>query len=260
VSGSAPTPAAPTNLIAQAGPAQVKLWWNPSLSATSYNIYRGTTAGGESTTAIATGVTGTTYTDTGRTNGTKYYYKVKAVNFWGAGSYSNEASATPSATATASNIWPNNPTPASTDAGDTTPIEAGVKIRSTVAGKISGIRFYKADTNTGTHVGHLWSSAGTLLGTVTFTGETASGWQTATFATPITISANTTYIASYSDPNGHYSADGAYFLSAGGTNLNLTALQTGVDGNNGVYSTTLGAFPTGSYNATNYWVDVVFTP
>jgi len=69
------------------------LTWTASSGATSYSIYRGTTAGGESTTAIATGITSTSYTNTGLTNGTAYFYKVKAVNSAGTSAYSNEASA-----------------------------------------------------------------------------------------------------------------------------------------------------------------------
>jgi len=95
-SGAPPTvPSAPTGLAATAGNTQVALSWTASSGATSYNVYRGTTAGGESATAVATGVTGTTYTNTGLINGTAYYYKVKAVNSAGTSGYSNEASATP---------------------------------------------------------------------------------------------------------------------------------------------------------------------
>ena len=49
-----------------------------------------------------------------------------------------------------------------------------------VDGTITAIRFYKGPGNTGTHLGSLWTSDGDRLGTVTFTNETASGWQTAT--------------------------------------------------------------------------------
>ena len=90
-------PAAPTGLAATAGNAQVSLTWNASTGATSYNVYRGTAAGGESATAIATGVTGTSYTNTGLTNGTAYYFTVKAVNAGGTSGASNEANATPTA-------------------------------------------------------------------------------------------------------------------------------------------------------------------
>jgi len=90
--GSAPT--APSNLTAAPASGQIALSWNPSSGATSYNVYRGTTAGGESPTPLATGITGTSYTNTGLTNGTAYYYKVAGVNANGAGTQSNEASAT----------------------------------------------------------------------------------------------------------------------------------------------------------------------
>src|SRR4030095_2995351 len=42
-------------------------------------------------------------------------------------------------------------------------------------------------------------------------------------------------------------------------NSPLHALITGLDGLNGVYLYGAGAFPTQSFNASNYWVDVVFT-
>ena len=93
VPGSAP--AAPTGLTATAGNAQVSLSWTASSGATSYNVYRGASSGGEGSTAIATGITATAYTDSSVTNGTAYYYKVAAVNAGGTSPQSNEASATP---------------------------------------------------------------------------------------------------------------------------------------------------------------------
>src|SRR5208283_1152785 len=94
-------PAAPTGLTATAGSGSVTLNWTAPSNATSYNVYRGTSAGGESTTAIATGITATAYSDTGLTNGTKYYYKVAAVNGGGTSALSAEASATPEPSAPA---------------------------------------------------------------------------------------------------------------------------------------------------------------
>ncbi|MGA2085098.1 MAG: fibronectin type III domain-containing protein [Terracidiphilus sp.] len=92
-------PPAPTGLTATAGDAAVALSWTGSAGATSYNVYRGTTTGGESKTPVATGVTTTAYTDTGLTNGQEYFYEVAAVNNAGISPMSNEASATPSASA-----------------------------------------------------------------------------------------------------------------------------------------------------------------
>lgn len=88
-------PAAPTGLSAAAGNAQVALTWNASSGATNYNVYRGSSSGGE--TLLASGVTGTSYTDSGLTNGDNYYYTVTAVNSAGASGFSNEATAWPQA-------------------------------------------------------------------------------------------------------------------------------------------------------------------
>jgi fibronectin type 3 domain-containing protein len=93
--GAAPTitPGAPSGLSAIAARQQVSLSWNATGIATSYNIYRGTTSNGESGTPIRTGVTGSTFTDTGLSSGTTYYYKVTAVDAIGESGASNEASA-----------------------------------------------------------------------------------------------------------------------------------------------------------------------
>src|SRR5215468_6014570 len=60
-------------------------------------------------------------------------------------------------------IWPASAMPTSTVSPDTGSIEVGVKFRSDTAGYVTGVRFYKLSTNTGTHVGNLWSSNGTNL-------------------------------------------------------------------------------------------------
>ncbi len=90
-------PGAPGNLTASAGNALVNLTWQAVSGATSYNVYRGTSTNAQSSTPIATNLTGTTYSNTALTNGTTYFYKVRAVNTAGAGNPSNEASAKPAA-------------------------------------------------------------------------------------------------------------------------------------------------------------------
>jgi fibronectin type 3 domain-containing protein len=105
-------PATPTGLTATAGDAQVTLKWNASSGATSYNIYRSLTPGGEGTTAYKTGVTTISFTDTGLTNGTTYYYEVSAVNSAGESGQSSEASATPQL------VKPATPTGLAAKAGD----------------------------------------------------------------------------------------------------------------------------------------------
>jgi fibronectin type 3 domain-containing protein len=95
----APPPPAPANLSAAAASGQITLSWAASPSATSYDVYVSTSSGAQSATATQTGVKGTSTTVTGLTNGTTYYYVVKAVNADGSSVASNEASATPAAPA-----------------------------------------------------------------------------------------------------------------------------------------------------------------
>jgi hypothetical protein len=123
---------------------------------------------------------------------------------------------------------------------------------------ITGVRFYRAN-NAGTHVGSLWT-ASSLIASATFIGETASGWQQVNFASPVPIAANTTYVVAYSAPNGRYSADTGYFASGGDDFGPLHALSDSEGGGNGVYVYGSSAsFPSQTWGATNYWVDVVFT-
>ena len=110
---AASPPAAPTNLTASAGDQYASLTWTaPAGTGLTYNVYRGTAAGGEGVTPVATGLTATAYVDTGLTDGMAYYYTVKAVNGAGPGSASGEASATPQAVA------PSAPTNLSATAGN----------------------------------------------------------------------------------------------------------------------------------------------
>src|SRR5262249_35700269 len=123
-----------------------------------------------------------------------------------------------------------------------------------------GVRFYKGAGNGGTHTGSLWTSSGTLLQTGTFTNETASGWQTLTFASPVQISANTTYVVSYYDPQGHYSVDEEYFASQVNTPplIGVKANYLTVGQGNGVFNAGGPGFPTQMNDSWSYSVDVIF--
>ena len=231
-------------------PANSRVDYGTSASSLNLNV------------ASATLVTAHSLTLTGLNAGTTYHFRVTSVDAMGNNSTSPAPPGSPANFSQPSfvTIWSSSTTPAVVDGGDSGAVELGMKFRSDLPGLITGVRFYKSAANTGTHRGNLWTTNGTLLGTVTFSNETASGWQQANFATPIPIVANTTYIVSYHAPNGRYSINTNFFTSAGVNNLPLRALQSGVDGPNGVYryGSTSG-FPNSSWNASNYWVDVVFT-
>ncbi len=156
-------------------------------------------------------------------------------------------------------IWGSGATPAAPADPESAELELGVKFQSDVSGWVTKLRFYKGATNTGTHIGSLWTSSGTLLASATYSGETASGWQEVTLATPVAIAANTTYVASYHTTVGHYAVDNGYFATSGVNNPPLRAPATGAVGGNGVFKYGPIGFPAETFNGNNYWVDVVFT-
>ncbi len=250
-------PGAPTGVTAIAKSSAAQLSWTaPSSSGgspiASYRItpYVGSTAQA----ATTTGSSATSASVGGLTNGTAYTFTVAAINGAGPGPDS-----TASAAITPYDTIFDLATPATVDSGDKSAVEVGVKFRSDVAGTISGIRFYKASTNTGTHVGSLWSSSGTLLAQANFSGETETGWQQVKFSSPVAIQANTTYVAGYLAPKGHYSVNGPT-LANGVDNAPLHAIANGVSAN-GIYIYSATArFPTNTFQSSNYWVDVLFTP
>lgn len=143
-------------------------------------------------------------------------------------------------------------TPA-TSTTDGVDYELGTRFTSTSAGQITAIRFYKAANESGTHTGRIWSASGQQLATVVFTGESASGWQQQTLATPLPIAANTEYMVTVNTGNGYYAT------TDGGLGSQITSgdLKT-VVGSNGRYGP-VGSYPTNSWQNSNYFRDVVFT-
>ena len=143
-SGGGNPPPAPTGLSATSGSGNVALGWTGSTGATSYNVYRGTSSGGESSTAIATGLTSATYTDSAVTGGTAYYYKVAAVDASGASALSNEANATPSTALPDLIVTSISWTPTTLTAGSQVVFSCVVKNQGTgptPAGVIIGVQF-----------------------------------------------------------------------------------------------------------------------
>jgi hypothetical protein len=152
-------------------------------------------------------------------------------------------------------IWQNGAPSGAVDAADTSAVNLGLKFQASSSGMITAVRFYKESDNTGSHIGSLWTASGTLLASGMFSGESASGWQELDFSTPVSITANTTYVASYHTNAGHYALT-TNGLASAVTNGPLTALASG-----GVYAYgSSNAFPSNTYNASNYWVDVVYSP
>lgn len=147
-------------------------------------------------------------------------------------------------------------TPQNASTLDIMPIEVGTAFSTSVAGTVTAIRFYKGSGNSGTHTGSLWNSAGTRIAQVTFTNETATGWQTATLPTPVALTPGATYVVSYYAPNGRYSSTPAAL-----TQSRTVGPLTAPGGANGRYRYgSGGGLPNRSWNSTNYFVDVRFRP
>ncbi|MGI2901895.1 N,N-dimethylformamidase beta subunit family domain-containing protein [Tolypothrix sp. VBCCA 56010] len=144
--------------------------------------------------------------------------------------------------------------PSNSNATDGVEYELGMKFRSAQNGQIVAIRFWKAPSESGTHVGKIWSASNTLLASTTFANETASGWQQQALSSPLTISANTTYVVSVNTANTYFviSSQG---LASSVVNGDVSSVA---DGSNGVYGN-VNALPTNSYMSSNYFRDIVFT-
>ncbi len=147
-----------------------------------------------------------------------------------------------------------------------TSMELGMKFKANANGVITGVRFYKHPDNTGTHIGNLWTENGNPLAQVIFSNETASGWQQAALSAPVPVTAGTTYVVSYYNPEGKYSYTSNFFTDnypAGSASMwpvqGIKHEETSPG--NGVFKYNSGTtFPTNSANKTNYFVDVVFMP
>ncbi len=144
-------------------------------------------------------------------------------------------------------------TPVLTGYNDGVSYELGMKFQSSVSGQITAIRYWKDVKESGTHVGHIWSSTGTLLASATFAGETASGWQQQALYHALTISPNTAYVVSVNTTFYVDTVGGLFFPVSNGALISIA------DDDNGLFGRP-GTFPTQSYRQSNYFRDVVFTP
>ncbi|GAB3041709.1 hypothetical protein GCM10027052_24420 [Parafrigoribacterium mesophilum] len=147
------------------------------------------------------------------------------------------------------------PTPA---VSDPTPVELGLRFSPTQRGVVTGVRFFKGPGNDGVHTGSLWSASGKLLAQVDFSGESDTGWQSARFPSPVSVAADTTYVVSYSAPQGHYAATDLYWMYRGRDAGPLRVAGGYGAAPAGVFSFTPGSFPRSTYQQSNYFVDAVF--
>lgn len=155
-------------------------------------------------------------------------------------------------------LFPSDPTPPLTGlpVQDARPgagpfgYEVGVKFTVSSPVSLRAVRFYKSAGETGSHTATLWSSSGTTLATVAFSGESASGWQRQALASPVALTPGTTYVLSVG-LNNRYSIGYGELANA----VTNGPLQSVADGQNGVFALSAGTFPSSSYKSSNYYVD-----
>ncbi len=155
-------------------------------------------------------------------------------------------------TVTAQSIFAANAVPANVNWNDPATVQVGTRFSTSVAGTVTTIRFYKGPTNTGTHTGYLWSATGTLLATVSFPVETASGWQQATLNAPLALTPGIEYRVGLLSTTGMYAVD----LNALATATTSGSLSTPADGGAYIY----GSGFISNTSPHNFWVDVGFVP
>lgn len=143
----------------------------------------------------------------------------------------------------------------------------GVVLKFAVNGSVSKIHIYHAgDTSPTTRSAGIWLQGGTLLGSGTLLNEAVgTGWRDIVLSSPVAVTAGTVVVAGVTVTTiNSYSAEVNRFASAQVISGDIIALQSNdTDGSpgNGRFNVGVGlVYPVSTFNNTNYWIDVTFTP
>jgi len=140
--------------------------WGTDVSSDSQVDY-GTTTAYNNSTALDPALTSShSVFRSGLTLHTFYHYRVKSNNVCGNLGTSSDLTFSTTATPPAS-LWNATTIPTVVSSSDASAVELGLKFTSDVGGYVTGVRFYKGSTNTGTHLGSLWTGNGALLASAT---------------------------------------------------------------------------------------------
>ncbi|QBR90559.1 DUF4082 domain-containing protein [Microbacterium wangchenii] len=133
---------------------------------------------------------------------------------------------------------------------DSDAVQVATRFTVDTAGNATGVRFYKGEANTGQHTGYLWNAAGERIAEVEFVDETADGWQTAQFAAPVPLLADTEYRV------GLYSTTGRYAVDLGTLAFETRVGPFTIPGHGSAF--TYGRGYPAELTIHNYWVDITF--
>ena len=249
--GPSQPPPVPTGLTATAGNGQVQLGWSASPGATSYNVKRSTTSSGPYATAGS--ASGTSFTNTGLTNGTLYFFVVTAVNAAGESANSLEVSARPqlpagftlSASPSSLTLARGGSASSTVTIARTGGFSAGVAF--TASGLPSGVSasFSPASTTGGSTMLMLAASSTAAAGTATVTVTGNGGGLSRTTTVSLTVPGDTGTGGVTVTPA--VTANGAWFneqvIRLSNPNVTLTALSVTI-----VVQRTTGVGFSGQYN------------
>ena len=159
------------------------------------------------------------------------------------------------------NFFDEATTSTGSEATDPVNYNLGIKLTPSVNGNFTGVKYYRATSDVYTpHTARIWSG-GTLLKTEAFTDETSGpGWKSHTFATPLSVTAGTTYTVAVN-------AYGAYHFSGGYHASSIARDYLTAPANAGVYfaessggTTQATGEPTSTFNSATYFRDVIYEP
>ncbi|MFE7223393.1 DUF4082 domain-containing protein [Nocardioides sp. NPDC057577] len=156
--------------------------------------------------------------------------------------------------AKAVSLLPDDAVPAIVTDPDRRPVEVGLRFQVTEPAEAVAVQFYKSSANTGPHTGTLWSGRGRQLATARFGDKPRRGLQVAEFDPTVVLRPGRDYVVSYTAPKGRYSTDQSFFDKP----VSRGPITAGV--NAGVYSYRPGSFPTQTFGANSYAVDIVVRP
>jgi hypothetical protein len=158
-----------------------------------------------------------------------------------------------------------NASPVSPADPSASPLEVGVRFTVSTPGDVVAVRFFRASSNPSGYVVHLWAPNGVLLATAAVPSDVGKpiGWREQAIA-PTRLTPSNVYIASYFSDNGAC-AFTAHGLASAVKNGPLTAPASGDSGTdgNGVFDyvpNPLTTPPASTFEETNYFVDVQFSP
>jgi hypothetical protein len=127
--------------------------------------------------------------------------------------------------------------------------EEATQFSSSVNGRVTAIRFYRAEGESGTHVGRIWTDTGILLAQVTFLETFCAGWQEQVLPNPVQITAGVRYRVSYNINSN---------LGKTFAGLNTPITNGPLTAHTGFYSTPAGTFPN-TNSGSNFFADVLFS-